>query len=55
MLPEYRCKRCGYKWVPRTDKPLTCPKCRSPYWYKERRNGEIKDGKNNNIERKAHT
>lgn len=27
------CKRCGHKWIPRTDnKPLVCPKCRSPYW-----------------------
>jgi predicted Zn-ribbon and HTH transcriptional regulator len=27
------CLRCGESWYPRglTD-PVTCPKCRSPYW-----------------------
>lgn len=34
----YKCERCNYAWVPRTErKPLTCPKCRSPYWDKPRR------------------
>jgi len=38
-LPRYECNRCGYKWVPRSEKvPMACanPKCRSPYWNKIR-------------------
>ncbi len=38
-LPHWECNRCGYKWVPRSEKkPLNCanPKCRSPYWDKQR-------------------
>ena len=37
-LPIRHCKRCAHKWILRTDKePLVCPKCKSPYWDKERR------------------
>lgn len=32
------CKRCGHKWLPRVIEIKTCPKCRSPYWNKERKN-----------------
>lgn len=31
------CKRCGHRWYPRQSEVRTCPKCRSPYWDKERR------------------
>ena len=47
MLPEYKCKRCNWTWIPRTENPLTCPKCRSPFWDKPRKRGEINDGKRN--------
>src|SRR6266568_1255560 len=31
------CKRCGHAWRPRMDvPPVQCPRCRSPYWDKER-------------------
>ncbi|MDD5486850.1 MAG: hypothetical protein PHW65_04785 [Dehalococcoidales bacterium] len=34
------CHRCGYEWYPIEAQshgmPKTCPKCRSPYWWKER-------------------
>ena len=38
----YKCKRCGHGWEPRAfaqslEIPTTCPKCKSPYWNKERR------------------
>lgn len=33
------CKRCGYKWVKRIEKPVVCPQCRSPYWNRERNKG----------------
>ena len=36
-LTALNCKRCDYKWYPRTVKePKNCPKCNSPYWNKER-------------------
>ena len=34
------CKRCKYGWMPRkkTQVIYTCPKCKSPYWDKDRVN-----------------
>jgi predicted Zn-ribbon and HTH transcriptional regulator len=33
----YQCKRCLWTWPGRKETaPETCPKCRSPYWDKER-------------------
>jgi predicted Zn-ribbon and HTH transcriptional regulator len=39
MDPIYpqTCLRCGYEWHPRSQRtPIVCPKCRSPYWNRER-------------------
>jgi len=34
----YKCERCEHKWQPRKeDYPRTCPKCKSPYWDKPRK------------------
>ena len=34
----YKCLRCGHQWVPRKkDYPRICPKCKTPYWDKEKR------------------
>ena len=33
----YECERCGHKWTPRLDMPTVCPKCKSPYWNKEKK------------------
>ena len=31
------CKRCQHTWLPRRNNlPKVCPKCKSPYWNKER-------------------
>ncbi len=32
------CSRCGYEWMPRKKNglPVTCPRCKSPYWCKQR-------------------
>ena len=31
------CNRCGFGWWPRTERhPKQCPKCKSPYWDKQR-------------------
>ena len=38
-LLEYHCLRCTHSWIPRSDNyPKVCPKCKSPYWDKERIN-----------------
>jgi len=32
-----KCKRCNHRWQPRgTSLPKYCPKCKSPYWDKDR-------------------
>ena len=37
-LKQNTCKRCGHKWVQRIlTKPVLCPKCKSPYWDKDRK------------------
>jgi len=30
------CNRCGWVWPPRKSVVKWCPKCKSPYWNKER-------------------
>jgi len=33
----YKCERCSHEWIPRKndeEKPIVCPKCKSPYWDK---------------------
>ncbi len=43
---KLKCKRCNYEWLPRKEElPITCPKCRSPYWQKERIRKENKNKK----------
>jgi len=45
----YLCERCGHNWLPRVsldklrngnidEKPIICPKCKSPYWDRPKRN-----------------
>jgi hypothetical protein len=41
----YECQRCSHQWVPqrnRDEPPIVCPKRKSPYWHRPRR--EMKDG-----------
>lgn len=35
----YKCERCGHEWLRRDHnrEPKVCPKCKSPYWDKPRR------------------
>ena len=35
----YRCERCAGEWIPKDpDKePISCPKCKSPYWNRPRK------------------
>ena len=30
------CKRCKHIWVPRKSEVRICPKCKSPYWDREK-------------------
>ena len=31
------CKRCGHRWYPHQPEVTICPKCKSPYWNKEKK------------------
>ena len=47
-LVIYQCKRCQWTWPRRKDEaPITCPKCRSPYWDKDRQNEQVIDAEQN--------
>ena len=35
-LIKLECKRCGHTWLPHVEDVRMCPKCRSPYWDRER-------------------
>jgi DNA-directed RNA polymerase subunit RPC12/RpoP len=39
LIPGFRCYRCGHSWAPlqAESKPNVCPKCKSPYWDKPRK------------------
>ena len=38
MILDYlTCLRCGHCWVPRQEQVTICPKCKSPYWDKPRK------------------
>lgn len=38
-LMGYRCERCGHEWLPRNEEPpRVCPKCKSPYWDRPKKN-----------------
>lgn len=38
----YECNRCKHQWIPKQKGspkvPAVCPKCKSPYWNKPRKN-----------------
>lgn len=35
---RFTCNRCNAEWWPaKPETPQTCPKCRSPYWDKQRK------------------
>src|SRR5438034_6536322 len=33
----YLWARCGHEWMPRDELPRVCPKCKSPFWDRQRR------------------
>ena len=37
----FRCERCDHAWIPPNPaKPKVCPKCKTPYWDRPRRDGQ---------------
>lgn len=47
----YKCERCSHEWLPRVsleelkagnikEEPVICPKCKSPYWNRPKKNQE---------------
>ena len=44
LIAGHRCYRCGHEWKPNNMHKLSrvCPKCKSPYWDKPKKNGEAK-------------
>lgn len=42
---EHQCLRCSHNWLARKiEHPVQCPKCKSPYWNKERKIHQTKKG-----------
>ena len=38
-MPSQNCKKCGHRWQSIVDKPLKCPQCNQPnYWKPKVRN-----------------
>ena len=37
-IKVFKCLRCGHEWPSKQERPRVCPKCKSPYWDKERKN-----------------
>ena len=35
-ITRLECKRCHHKWVPKKEEIRICPKCKSPYWDREK-------------------
>lgn len=48
---QFTCERCEESWIPRDaesdepKKPMTCPKCKSPYWNTPRKNAKVATAK----------
>ena len=42
-MPAYKCLRCGHVWPRYRDRksPDTCPRCRSPCWFKPSREPKL--------------
>jgi len=36
-IKKLECLRCGHTWVPRTNDVRICPKCKTPFWDKPRK------------------
>ena len=34
-MKKATCDKCKHQWTPRTEKPVTCPKCKTYNWEKK--------------------
>jgi predicted Zn-ribbon and HTH transcriptional regulator len=42
VVEQRTCKRCGHVWIPsQVILPIVCPKCKSPYWNKEKKQAGV--------------
>ncbi len=37
MVIKLICQRCGYEWVPRVNDVRQCPRCKTIYWDKPKK------------------
>jgi len=37
MIKICKCLRCNHEWPTKQDRPIICPKCKSAYWDKEKK------------------
>jgi Zn finger protein HypA/HybF involved in hydrogenase expression len=43
-IPKLKCARCGHEWYPKGPEVRICPKCKSAYWDKPRKERTVKLG-----------
>ena len=41
-IKKMKCLRCNYEWHPRKEEVRICPKCKSPYFDREKKNADKK-------------
>jgi predicted Zn-ribbon and HTH transcriptional regulator len=41
-VKKLKCLRCGWSWYPRIPDVIICPRCKSPYWNRPRKNKKVK-------------
>jgi len=34
-MEKTKCNLCGFEWIPRTENPISCPKCKRYDWKKK--------------------
>ena len=41
-MVKRKCTRCGHEWIPQSRSSVAkkCPKCKSPYWNRQRMDGK---------------
>lgn len=37
-IKKRKCLRCGAVWLPRAKDPVECPRCKSTFWNKPKKN-----------------
>jgi len=35
-MDKFKCLRCGYQWIARTEQPKECPACKARSWNREK-------------------